>query len=167
MSDITIPKVPNAIQEKFTEIVNTLNNICNEKLDNHYYELSLKLTTKIARKRPSPLLSGRARTWAAGIVHALGMVNFLFDKANTPYLPSKDLVTWFGLSQSTINGKSKIIRDMFKMSPLDPNWTLSNKMDSNPLIWMVMVNGYILDIRNAPLQLQEEAFEAGIIPYIA
>ena len=107
-----------------------------------------------------------SKTWAAGIVHALGMVNFLFDKSNKPYLSSKDLANWFELSQNTINGKSKVIRDMFRIMQLDPKWTLASNMNNNPMVWMVMVNGYILDIRKAPLKLQKEAFEAGVIPYI-
>ncbi|MDZ8257440.1 DUF6398 domain-containing protein [Nostoc sp. ChiQUE01b] len=36
------------------------------------------------RKRPSPLATGQAKSWACGIVHALGMVNFLYDSSQTP-----------------------------------------------------------------------------------
>ncbi|MFT5327634.1 MAG: hypothetical protein ACI8P0_005526, partial [Planctomycetaceae bacterium] len=38
--------------------------------------------------------------------------------------------------------------------------------DSNPLIWMVEVDGFIMDLRSAPRELQEAAFEEGLIPYI-
>jgi hypothetical protein len=34
------------------------------------------------------------------------------------------------------------------------------------MIWMVMVNGFIMDIRSAPLELQEEALRKGLIPYL-
>lgn len=33
----------------------------------------------LARKRPSPLSSGKDSVWAAAAVHALGRVNFLDD----------------------------------------------------------------------------------------
>jgi hypothetical protein len=34
------------------------------------------------------------------------------------------------------------------------------------MVWMLSVNGVILDARNLPRELQEEAFEKGLIPYI-
>ncbi len=34
------------------------------------------------------------------------------------------------------------------------------------MAWMIQVNGLIIDIRQAPLYLQEEAFRKGLIPYI-
>jgi hypothetical protein len=37
-----------------------------------------------ARKRPSPLLCGERRIWAAGVVYAIGRVNFLADPDQKP-----------------------------------------------------------------------------------
>ena len=34
------------------------------------------------------------------------------------------------------------------------------------LVWMLTVNGFAVDIRNMPMELQEEAFERGLIPFI-
>ena len=39
-------------------------------------------------------------------------------------------------------------------------------MDDNSMVWMLEVNGFIVDIRNAPRELQEVAFQKGLIPYI-
>jgi hypothetical protein len=39
-------------------------------------------------------------------------------------------------------------------------------MDSNPMAWMISVNGFILDARYAPRPIQEEAFRKGLIPYL-
>ena len=100
-------------------------------------------------------------------MHALGMVNFLFDKSQDPYLSSKALADWFELSQNTIGAKSKSIRDMFKMRQLDPAWTLRSNLDNNPMVWMIMVNGFIIDARRATYEIQQQAYNAGIIPYIA
>ena len=33
-------------------------------------------------------------------------------------------------------------------------------------LWMVEVDGFIMDLRSAPRELQEAAFEEGLIPYI-
>src|SRR5262249_16922763 len=49
----------------------------------------------------------------------------------------------------------------------DHEWTLlMSRMEDNPLIWMVEINGLPVDIRHAPRQLQEIAFNKGLIPYI-
>jgi hypothetical protein len=47
-----------------------------------------------------------------------------------------------------------------------PEWTLPGRMEDNPLVWMLEVNGLMLDIRRAPRELQEIAFRKGLIPYI-
>lgn len=161
-----LPKVPNTVENIFTDVVSIIEKICGEKLNEEYFDLSVAMAAKIARKRPSPLLSGQKKTWAAGIIHALGMVNFLFDKSQSPYLSSQDLCEWFGLGQSTINGKSKVIRDMFKIYQLDPKWCLPSRLANNPRVWMVSLGGYIVDIRSQPRELQIAAYEAGVIPYI-
>lgn len=166
MNNKKISNVPEATQEQFTEIMGIVNDLCKEHLNEEYYELAQELTAKLARKRLSPLLSGRSNTWAAGVIHALGMVNFLFDKSQDPYLSSKALADWFKLSKNTIGAKSKSIRDMFKMWQLDPKWTLRSNLDNNPMVWMIMVNGFIIDARRATYEIQEQAFNAGIIPYI-
>jgi hypothetical protein len=39
-------------------------------------------------------------------------------------------------------------------------------MDENPMVWMLEVNGFLMDIRRVPRELQEAAFAKGLIPYI-
>ena len=74
--------------------------------------------------------------------------------------------SYFGLSTSTMQAKSKQIRDLLDMYQFDPEWTLPSMVDENPLIWMVEVNGFIMDVRNAPRAIQEEALHKGLIPYV-
>ena len=162
----TLPKVPNAINDKFISITGLVKSFCNKYLNEEYAELSVKLTTKVARKRPSPLISGKENSWAAGIIHAIGSTNFVFDKSQKPYIQFHDIEKYFNLSSSTITAKSKSIRDMCKIYQLDPEWMLQSRVDANPLVWLVKVNDFIIDIRNAPLEIQIEAFNAGVIPYV-
>ena len=147
---------------------NTIANesFCRDCLNEEYKEMAKELLAKLARKRPSPLLSGKKETWAAGIIHAIGMVNFLFDKSQTPHITSGALCQWFGLGQSTVSGKSKTIRDMFKMSQFDVSWCLPSRIKDNPMVWMVSMDGYLVDVRELSYELQVEAFEAGVIPFI-
>jgi hypothetical protein len=39
-------------------------------------------------------------------------------------------------------------------------------MGDNPRVWILEVNGLLMDIRLAPRELQEAAFVKGLIPYI-
>ena len=63
-------------------------------------------------------------------------------------------------------GKAKTIRELFRMVPLDPRWCLPNLVDENPLVWMLTVNGVVVDVRSMPREVQEIAYEKGLIPYV-
>jgi hypothetical protein len=43
---------------------------------------------------------------------------------------------------------------------------LAQPVDKNPLVRMVQVNGFIVDVRHMPREVQEIAYEKGLIPYI-
>lgn len=55
---------------------------------------------------------------------------------------------------------------MLKIHQFDHRWTLPSRMDDNPIVWMLSVNGLIMDIRRCPREAQELALEKGLIPYI-
>ena len=39
-------------------------------------------------------------------------------------------------------------------------------MEDNPLAWMILVNGFAVDVRQMPRDIQEIAYEKGFIPYL-
>ena len=43
---------------------------------------------------------------------------------------------------------------------------LPSLIGENPLIWMLEVDGLIVDARTAPLEFQQTAYQLGLIPYI-
>ena len=159
-------KVPKQMQSTFDAIVALTDAFCEEHLNEEYAQLAREATATLCRKRPSPLVKGHANTWACGIVYALGFVNFLFDKSQEPYMNAGDQCKGFGVGKNTGSSKSKEVRDMLRMRQFDPNWCLPSKIDSNPLAWMITVNGYIVDARCMPRDVQEIAYEKGLIPYI-
>jgi hypothetical protein len=158
--------VPEATLSRYEEITALTDTFCREMLNDEYAQLCREMTATLARKRPSPLVSGQARSWACAIAYTVGSVNFLFDKSQTPYLRADELCAWFGLSKSTGGNKSSQIKYMLKISLMDARWTLPSRMDDNPMAWMVSINGFILDARSLPRPLQEEAYRKGLIPYI-
>lgn len=70
------------------------------------------------------------------------------------------------MGKSSPAGKSKEIRDLFNIGLMEPEWTLPSCLDSNPMVWYISVNGFIMDARSAPREIQEVAFAKGLIPYI-
>ncbi len=148
------------------EIVSITEEFCQEHLNEEYAELCRKLAEKLSRKRPSPLLRGRTKTWASGIIRTIGWVNFLDDRTTEPHMKLTAIDKALSVGESTGQGKSMEIRKLLKIRPFDMDWTLPSQMEENPLIWMLEINGFMMDVRNAPREVQEIAFEKGLIPYI-
>ena len=147
-------------------IIGLLDEFCARHLNEEYAALCRKLAEKLGRKRPSPMLKGRPNAWASAIARAIGGVNFLHDKTQKPYMRSTDIDHHLGASTSDAATKLAAIRKMFGMRQLDPNWSLPSRLERNPLAWMIKVNGFNVDARHAPKEVQEIAFEKGLIPYI-
>ncbi len=153
-------------KESLEVIVGMTDQFCREHLNDEYATLCRKLAGKLSRKRPSPLLRGRPTTWASGIVRTIGWVNYLDDSTTAPHMKLTAIDKAFGVGASTGQGKSKAIRTMLKIRPFDMAWTLPSRMDDNLMGWMLEINGFLMDVRHAPREVQEIAFEKGLIPYI-
>jgi hypothetical protein len=154
------------VREVLEVIVGMTDQFCREHLTEEYAVLCRKLAEQLARKRPSPLLSGGPPVWACGIVRTIGRVNFLDDRSQQPHLKLTAIDKAFGVGASTGQGKSMLIRRLLKIRQFDHHWTLPSRLDDNPIIWMLEINGFIQDIRDCPRDAQEIAFEKGLIPYI-
>jgi len=148
------------------KIVAVTDDVCDRHLNQEYRELARVMTAALCRKRPSPLTSGQPRTWAAGIVHALGRVNFLSDKSSYPHMTTVDLCAAFGVSESTVHSKVRVIEEALAIGSLDLRRTLPSLAEKNPLTWMAEVNGFLVDLRYVPREVQEIAFAKGMIPHI-
>ncbi len=158
--------IPQKMAPKVNEIKAFTEPFCKQHLNDSYLDLSQKLLAALARKRPSPLIKGRSKSWAAGIIYCLGRVNFLFDKENKPYMSASELCKNIGVSQGTASDYARKIDDLLNLMPFDPKWTIAELIDDNPMVWMLSVNGFTMDVRNAPHDAQDEAFSKGLIPYI-
>ena len=159
-------KVPKALAEKFAAITALTDAFCAQQLNAEYGQLVRSAIGALARKRPSPLLNGKESVWAAAAVHAIGRINFLDDPSQSPHCKPKDIYESFGIAESTGQTKSKEIRRLLNMGPLSPEWTLPSRLADNPMVWMLEVDGLMIDIRQAPVELQRLAFEQGLIPFV-
>src|ERR1035437_9566554 len=115
MADLGELKIPVAMRPAAEAIIALTDQVCPELLDEENAGLARKVVAMLGRRRPSPVQSGRAPTWAGAVVYALGQVNFLFDSATRPYATADDLSAAFGVAKSTLSAKAKQVRDLTKM----------------------------------------------------
>ena len=158
--------VPAKMLPKYDAIMALIEPFCQNRLNEEYLGMCRRLAGVLARKRPSPLVNGTAAAWACGVVRTIGWVNFLDDPSKKPHIKMIEVDRAFGVSSGTGQGKSKMIRDLLKIRSFNPEWTLPSRLADNPVVWLIEVNGFILDARSLPRDVQEEAFQRGLIPYL-
>jgi len=158
--------VPKLMLPVYERIVGLTDDVCDRHLNPEYRALARAMTASLCRKRPSPLAAGQPRTWACGIVYVLGRINFLGDPSFSPHMTTAELCAVFEVGESTVHAKARAIEKTVGTHPFDPEWTLPSLAEKNPLMWMVEVNGLLVDLRDMPREVQEIAFEDGLIPYI-
>jgi hypothetical protein len=158
--------VPKSMQATYDAVVALTDRFCRDHLNDEYRDLAQAMTAALCRKRPSPLSSGQPRTWACGIIHVLGRLNFLSDKASQPYMTMAEVSVAFGVGESTASAKARAISDALHTNRMDPTWMLKSIVALDPFVWMAEVNGMLVDIREMPREVQVIAYEKGMIPYI-
>ncbi len=155
------------IRHVLTQIVGMTDAFCQAHLSEEYTALCRKLAEKLAARRPSPLLRGKRETWACGIIRTIGWVNFLDDRSQSPHLKLPAIDRALGVAESTGQGKAKAIRQMLKIHQFDHRWVRPSQWESNPLIWTLQdARGFMIDIRQQPLEMQRAAFKQGLIPSV-
>lgn len=158
--------VPHQMLATYESILTLTDSFCRDHLDDDYRNLARRMAETLCRMRTSPVTSGQPRTWACGIIYVLGQINFLSDPSTQPHMTMAELCAAFGVGQSTASAKARVISLALKTHQLDPKWCLPTLLDANPLVWMAEVNGILVDLRQMPREVQEIAFDKGMIPYI-
>ncbi len=149
------------LKKRVDKITELATDFCGQYLNEEYLELIEKVIGKLSRKRPSPLLKGQEEIWAAGVVHAIGQTNFLYDKTFQPYITFDDLNDFFGTKKSTVGNKAADIRKMLKIKRMASfDFMADSVKEKNPFYNSVMVDGFIVPISALPEEYQKIAKEA-------
>lgn len=143
---VDFSSIPKATRDWFMAISKMTDAFCNERLDEDYAGLCRYVAGKLARKRDNKISRGKREIWAAGIIYAVGQMNFLFDKSFEPYQSADDICQYFGTSKSTTSQKAKLIRDLIGMDDYwDPEYSTSYMRNKNPFEKFCMTkNGFII-----------------------
>ena len=156
--------VPQNTQADYAEVTRVTDDFCKTLLNEEYALVCRKIAAALCRKRPSPLAQGNLTHWVAGIIHAAGFVNFLWDRSQKPYMRAAEISERFGISNNTVSLKSKDIQRALRLSQLDWRYCLPSRLAENHRAWMLEIGGYVFDVRSAPVEIQKEAFRRGLIP---
>lgn len=148
------------LKRRQQNILDLVRDFCSKRLDEEYFELSERLVQKLGRKRHPPFATGQPHIWAAAVIHALGTINFLFDKSFEPYISLEDIHEYFGTKRTTTAAKSKQICDLLKLQHWDNEFSTKRMQNNNPFDNLVMVDGLIVPLSTLPEHLQKIVREA-------
>ena len=132
------------------QILDLIKEFCEVKLNGEYLELSERLLSKLGRKREVPFMSGKTEIWAVAVIHALGSINFLFDKSFEPYITVDEINGFFQTNKSSTGQKSKFIRDLLNLGYFDSEFSTTRLKQNNPFDKLTMVNGFIVPKEPVP-----------------
>jgi len=144
------------LEEKLIELTQIF---CDQKLDSDYKRLCEKLIRKLGRKRDVPFQRGKIEIWAAAVIHALGSINFLFDKSFKPYMTADQISEYFGAKNPTVSNKAREIKDMLKLGYYDSEFSTKKMKENNPFNNLVMVDGFIVPLDTLPPIFQKRVKE--------
>ena len=158
-----ISEIPAHIKNNFLNIAEMVDLFCNKNLNDEYYNLALKLT----KENPSNLIDCDIKTLAAAIINTIAKTH----ESEMLQVSSKNLASWFQTTQTDIDKKTNSICKILNLQFIDQDQSTKSKVSNDydiddRMMWSIAINGFTIDIRNAPLDLQVDAYEHGLIPYI-
>lgn len=122
-------ELSNVIASKYEEIVDKIKSFSSEYLNEEYENICVKAAETLCLNNEDKLKKGKSFSWAAGIVHAIGSINDLFDSKEEPYIKATDLYKEFGVSSSTGANKSKEVKTLLDLSRENTKWIISVKKE--------------------------------------
>lgn len=123
-------ELSNVLAGKYNEIIEKIISFSNEYLNDEYKNICIEATKALFLNNEEHVKKGKSFSWAAGIVHAIGNLNNLFDAKNEPYIKALDLYKEFGVSSSTGSSKSKEVRNLLGLDENIKKWTVKEASSS-------------------------------------
>ena len=158
--------VPPHLRERFHAIVERTDAVCEEHLDQEYRALARVMAVELCQEG-TPAVRGKPESWAAGILYALGSINFLSDSSFPPTMTLSDVTQLCGVSAATGSNKARDIRELLDVEEHAARWMMDDRRAADPRIWFVeRPDGMIVDLRWAPREVKEAAFRVGLIPFV-
>lgn len=134
-------KAPTTTQKnldaRLREVISLTDKFCQEHLNDEYRDLCRACATEATAARVA-IASGKAASWAAGVIYAVAYANFLNSDPSQPFHMSPDeMARRAGVSPATLHSKSKAIKDALHITRLDPRFSTREMNEQNPLSSML------------------------------
>ncbi|OQY07561.1 MAG: hypothetical protein B6I25_01485 [Planctomycetales bacterium 4572_13] len=155
-----------SIRPRFDDISLLITQFCADREAVVLALLCMDMNVTLCVEFPQVIRKCKAESWACGIIHALGIVNFLSDPESDPHIKSSEIYPFFKVSQGTMQSKSLKIRELLCTGPMDPMWSLPDMLLKDPMLWFVPMDGMMIDIRDAAPEIQQKALDDGLIPIL-
>lgn len=160
------PRVPSTVREVFDDVAARTDAFCRRHLDEEYTETVHSVDREAGPQAALAADRGDRDIWAAGIVYPIGRVNFLADPNQTPHLRTEELARLWGVKQTTMANKGRLIMDSLHIGLMDPEFSRRDMIERNPMVWLLRIDGLLVDARDLPEALQVELCRRGLIPYV-
>jgi len=131
--DDLLESVPQELKARFKEIVSVTDRFCDDRLNDEYRELCRSMAVELCQP-DTPVASGKASGWAAGIVYAIGWANFLTDPAQVPHATALEIARGCGVSEATMHSRARKLKQGFGLDRFDLNWSLPSQQGNNPYL---------------------------------
>lgn len=159
------PELSPEVVERCIEIAVRTDSFCDRHLNDEYKSVCREIVHALCRP-DSPVLRGKVESWSGGVIYAAGRINFLTDPSQSPHMTAEEIAKAAGVSPATMHNKFREVKEYLDLMPFQPEFTVASRLNQNPLVWMLKVNGFLMDIREAPREAQVVAFQQGLIPWI-
>jgi hypothetical protein len=149
---------------KGQDITTHIHHICQTHLNADCAQLADELIAMLETAQPDWHLSGKAESWAGGILYALGTLNDWFSPDHPLQLDPQTLATLCGVTLRTIHKKAEQIQTWIDKHSEGDRWKLPRLHHDDPLPWLIHINGLMIDARYMPISIQQDAIRQGLIP---
>ena len=157
-------QIPHAMQDRARTIIDIANSVCHAQLDEEYALITRSLVARLARKRPSPLIRGDTRIWAAGAIYAVGQINFLFDRRSSPHMTGDQLAGALGVVKTTMAAKAALINRTLDLRAFEPGLTRADLIAQHPLVVLGHAVEMLFAGRPLPPELRDELRRRELVP---
>ena len=159
-------ELSNVIASKYEEIIDKIKSFSSEYLNDEYKNICVGAAETLFLNNEEQLKKGKSLSWSAGIVHAIGTINNLFDSKEEPYMKATDLYKAFGVSSSTGSTKSKEVQKLLDLSKENKQWILEDdkniKTSINNTVIEKEVAATMDDISKASKKIEEQPFKFAV-----
>ena len=115
--------------ERRDEIEAEVARFCEAKLNDEWRQICVDFLDAIEAEEPHAFRQGDLKIYAAGVIHALGQLNFLFDASTKPHVSVGDIADFYGVKKGSMTQRGTMLRDLMGLHPLNGQFLTSDNSE--------------------------------------